>query len=211
MKSALAAVVLVVAAVAVIALTRGDDGRGTTDASVSATNPGRASTSADALLRTCRERVDAQRPTRTSRDIDAGPVTFNGLNEAAALPAGDFQPLRGRYLVLKAVTEVDASKKVRITIAPQDRGHASLLYDQRRYRDDGRYRLDDGLPSVRLHACAKDQPSSIADRSVGPTTQFNGGFIVTRPSCVRVQVSVEGSPKTTSRTIRFGVARSACD
>ncbi len=168
-------------------------------ASVTQTGPG--------IVRTCASRVDgAGTPGGSGGSIGARGIRFTDLRAAALLRASDLAPTRRRYLAYKTVTEVDASRKVIVTIAAGSRRYARLLYDPSHFRDDGRYLLTDGQTSVTFVACARDQPTTTGSGTVGAKTQFNGGFIVAGRRCVSMLITSSGDPRPAHVVAQFGVA-----
>jgi hypothetical protein len=158
------------------------------------------------FARNCAESIEGGFLRPDSRfDVVVGPLTFHGLREASDLPRDSFAPRRGRYLAIKTVTSVRNDQRVVIAIKGSDRSSASLLYDNARFREDGRYLRSDGVSTVRLTACSRREPASDSR-----ATQFNGGFVVTRASCVRVLVFVNGEHRPREVSIPFGVAKGRC-
>jgi hypothetical protein len=120
----------------------------------------------------------------------------------------DLAPQRHRYLSIKTVTEVNADSEVIVEVARASQRYARLLYDQSKFRADGRYLLADGEKAVTFVACPATQKTASRGQ-VGPRTQFNGGFIVAGPRCVDLVVRSTATPKLVRLKVPFGVARCA--
>ena len=160
--------------------------------------------SADAT-RDCATHIEGRLPPADpSEDFYAGPVRFPRLltppvASPAARAGAYFRRRNGEYGGLKFVTEVRANTDVTVAIAPANRKTAGMLYGLDEI-DYGRFGIpfDEGEQVVRFKSCPADKrsfaPRFYRRRTVGPWTQFNGGFILTRPQCVRLDVYVRGRP-----------------
>jgi hypothetical protein len=131
-------------------------------------------------------------PARFARpaDVVAGPIAFTGLARVA-------DPAAFKRLRTHGVYAVKAAARVRA-----DRVGASLAYTGSRVRS-----VADGVPAVRFEACPANVPAFSYDGMVGPWTGFNGGFLVSRPVCLPVQVWVEGRRAPTRKLLSFGKGR----
>jgi hypothetical protein len=142
-------------------------------------------------------------PARFARpgDVVVGPIAFTGLARAAD-PAA-FRRLRahGVYIV-KAGARVRANRVVTLVVPSAYRARASLAYTGSRVR-----RVAEGEPAVRFEACPSNEPAFSYRGTVGPWTGFNGGFLVSRPICLPVQVWVEGRTAPTRKLLSFGKGR----
>jgi hypothetical protein len=74
-----------------------------------------------AVTRGCESRVDGGQAPRKPSDVVVGPVSFLGLRAVARQPASNFWPRRGRYLVWKSVTEVEAQEEVTLVVPQAER------------------------------------------------------------------------------------------
>lgn len=131
--------------------------------------------------------------------VKVGPVIFAGMGSAADLDAADFDPAAdGRFPALKFVTQVEARGKSSLLLQVVSEGNAqvALLYEIGRYNSEGLYAIEDGTSSVRFVPC-EDRPS----------TQFNGGLIVSGPTCVELTVMDERGEVLGRRRLPFGPAR----
>lgn len=158
-------------------------------------NPGQT------VVRNCRSRVEGPRLKAGPSDIQVGPITFYGLADAGQAPPREFAGKRGRGPAWKAVTEVVASTQATLTISASDRDKVALIYDNFGAANGDGYKLSAGSPAVRFEACPPDTPQFSGRHTVGPRTQFNGGFIVTRPGCYPVEVRAAGGDTGTSRAV----------
>ena len=211
-RAALALVpAVIVAAVVVWILAHGEDDQG-------GGGLGREPPVADAS-RDCPTHIEGRLPPADShKDLTVGPVRFRGFRrtsrDALTGRPGDYFEIRhGEYHGLKFITEVRAGTDVTVAIAPPSRDRARLLYDL--HFKYGRYGIpfDQGERAVRFRACAADHaafsPRFYGRRTVGPWTQFNGGFLFARPQCLRLDVYVRG--KEGRRFVEpFGGSRASC-
>lgn len=151
-------------------------------------------------LRDCDSRVEGPSlPVRHRTNLRAGPVTFYGLKYQARVPSGEFQLKHGR--AVKTVTEVDAEEVVTVTLAASDRDALTLIYG-----NYGAMTSD----AVRFEACPAETPrvSGRPGKTVGPRTQFNGGFVVHRPGCFEIQVATEDEASV--HPVLFGTRVAEC-
>ena len=155
--------------------------------------------SADAT-RDCRTHIEGKLPPASpSQDFFAGPVRFRGFHPTSRFAAREgnayFRRRDGGYGGLKFVTEVRASTDVVVAIAPKNRKAAGMLYglDEVEHGEFG-IPFDEGEQAVRFKACPTEKRRFGGRARIGPWTQFNGGFILTRPQCVRLDVYVRGRP-----------------
>jgi hypothetical protein len=156
-------------------------------------------------VRYCRSRAEGPGPPETTSrpgDTVVGPFSFAGL-ERVASPRG-LQPYRAApgYLVT-AGANVLAGTRATLVIGRSARGWASLSYATRHLR-----RVSDGDPAVQFQACPADEPAFSYDGPVGITTGFAGGFILSHPGCVPLEVHAPGRPPVRAM-IPFGVDRCA--
>lgn len=68
-----------------------------------------------------------------------------------------------------------------VTVDPSDRPHAALLFDRRRFRSHGRYRLVDGRAAVRFSSCGERR-----------RTRSIGALLVDGPRCVGLTIREAG-------------------
>src|SRR5215216_1594603 len=110
-----------------------------------------------------------------------------------ALPAAKRERLRRLAKVyfsqLKTPVTVAAGHIVSLAIARADRPYAAFMFvsaSGRRGRQIGpyySYRVSDGTPAVRFHACRSDEPRFSGPGTVGPYTSFPGGMVVAGARC----------------------------
>jgi hypothetical protein len=193
------------AVVALIAVLGGGaiwlQGRGDGEARGSSASPSRDRPRPEAF-RGCRTHIEGRLPPADRRkDFIAGPVRFRGFRAysrfAAREPRRDFFEIPGgHYRGLKFVTEVRAGADVTVAIGPASRDSAGLLFDLNGRSGPSGIRLRWSQRAVRFRACPADRSASnprfYRRATVGPWTQFNGGFLFTRPQCLRLDVYVRG-------------------
>jgi hypothetical protein len=127
-------------------------------------------------------------------DLLAGPLIFYGLRNAnrAALrhPSEAFRTVDGEYPPLKIIAEVRANALATVSIARRDRERARLVFGLPFPRGKRRLglRLEEGQIAVRFEGCTPSQGRFSSAGAVGRRTQFNGGFLFTRPQCLRILV-----------------------
>ncbi len=110
------------------------------------------------------------------RSLVVGPIAFVGLPAGAA--EGSLGVHGTRAYPQKVLAVVDRGGPVTVSVAPEARAFAGLLYDPHRF-PDGRVGLASTDVGVTFHPCGGDQRR----------TQFNGGILVLRPGCVVLDVS----------------------
>jgi hypothetical protein len=140
------------------------------------------------FARGCGERVEGElAPDWRSQSVIAGALAF----PYARLLAREDRP---RLHVEKVLAAVEPGETVTVVVPPRERSFVALVYDPPVWKRWSRRppRLSDGDRSVRLTACADEQPH----------TQFNGGFIVRWPHCARLEVY--GAGERHEAAIPFG-------
>src|SRR3954453_23291984 len=155
----------------------------------------RASGSQPVAVRSCASHIAGERLHADPRDdLVARPVTFHGLRAAsraaARAPSHAFQSKNGEYRPLKVIADVEANALATVSIAPPDRGRARLVYrlpfpGGRRARG---LRLAEGQVAVRFEGCPPSQGRFSSPGSVESRTQFSGGFLFSKPQCLRIDV-----------------------
>ena len=114
-----------------------------------------------------------------------GPIALGSLRvlKRSQLPAA--RTGQRRFYPIESIAVINAGATVTVAVAPADRGHAGLIYDQSKFRSDGRYRIADLDDVVRFEACA--DPTFNYGYS-----QFDGGFVVAGRRCFSLDVYVNG-------------------
>jgi hypothetical protein len=154
---------------------------------------GAAPAQEDVPTRSCRSRIESGHGPLTfpSQDaVVAGPVAFSGLQRVARSLGrrGD----DGRYFV-KAGLTIRAGRRVTISVPARFVDRIGLAYA----------RTPEPVPAVRFEPCPPATRAFSYDGRVGAVTGFNGGFVLTRAGCYRVEVRVEGG-RTHAVHIPFG-------
>jgi hypothetical protein len=115
------------------------------------------------------------------RALVLGPLALGGLRTYS--PRTPLPPARGaRRGAYEVIAILAAGADVTITIPRYERSTVALIYDPGKFRDDGLYRVADLDHTMRLVACR-------SRRFNHGVSQFDGGFVVTRPQCVRLRVA----------------------
>jgi hypothetical protein len=154
---------------------------------------GAAPAQSDVPIRDCRSRIESgQGPLGFSArgGVVVGPVAFSGLQRVAA-SLGRRGP-DGRYFVKSAVT-IRAGRTVTLSIPARFGERIGLAYA----------RTPEPVASVRFEPCPPATRAFSYEGRVGAVTGFNGGFVLTRPGCFRVEVRVDGG-RTHAARIPFG-------
>jgi hypothetical protein len=108
-----------------------------------------------------------------SRARTVGPAHMVGFGSDA--PSRD--STTGEFAV-KVLLVIDRGPPVTISVAPEDRTLVALMYISTRFNI---HRVTDQDAAVTFEPCAGDA-----------TTQFNGGFVLRRPLCAHLTLTVEG-------------------
>lgn len=115
------------------------------------------------------------------RALVLGPLALSNVRTYKAS-----QPLPGhigeRYGAYEIIAVVRHGVKVAISLPRSEWATVGLLYDPSKFRDDGSYLIKDMAQVARLEACK----SASFGHGV---SQFDGGFVITRPQCVRFTVT----------------------
>jgi len=185
---------------------------GASEASTTTSLPTRA----DFSSRRCGTRIGMGYGTDDPADADfpilsIGPISLLDLDFewTAGRQAADFgRNPDGDYVPMKFVLVVsqDAEGPVVVSIADDDRDHAGLVYDV-----PGRFPTPDQEPY--------EHPSSLAETDhtmkfevCDLDAQYNGGIVVTEPTCLDLFVIDEGleSDNEWTASIPWGVSAEAC-
>ncbi|MDA0167957.1 hypothetical protein OJ998_02575 [Solirubrobacter taibaiensis] len=132
------------------------------------------------------------------RDVVAGSVSIVGANRLS----GRKPPANGRSWVLKQPVIIRAGAPVVIRVAARDRRYVALEFDPDAFSEQNRT-VEDGLSSVRFHACPPDTKRFSDGKPLGEWTGYPGGLIVARPRCVTLEFLEEGKP-TVRRRVGIG-------
>lgn len=167
-------------------------------------------------LRGCATRAESGGPDDGGRrpgEVAIGPLRFAGLARLARRRAlavdrtGVYRARQGRRELpvyrVKVGVVLPAGVRATLSIGATARGRAALSYAP---RPPGVRTRPVGEPAVRFEACAADEPAFSYDGPVGPVTGFSGGFVLTRPGCVPLEVAVPGRAMLRAR-VPFGVGR----
>ncbi len=149
--------------------------------------PGGHRSAAGSVVRTCADTISGQLPARwhTQRHgtVIAGPITFaNVLENGSVYPSHFFEGL----------AVVRPGRAVTVSIPPYERDRVALDYTSVAPRK--RFYLSQGTRSVTFHPCP------------GPAgqTQFDGGFIVSRPQCAVINIQTAGDAGVIQGFLPFG-------
>jgi hypothetical protein len=119
------------------------------------------------------------------RSLRVGAIALGNLR---VLRRSQLEPARvsqRRFLPIESVAKVDAGAVVTVAVAAADRRHVGLIYDQSKFRPDGRYRIEDLDDVVRFEACT--DPAFNHGYS-----QFDGGFVVAGQRCFALDIYIDG-------------------
>jgi hypothetical protein len=126
--------------------------------------------------------------------VSIGPLMLVGIPQTAKLPSRAFKPHEGRYSAIKALAVVMGPSDVTVTVPATQRDWVSLLYDPTARATRNGFLLSAGDPRVTFTTC------------LGKDPQYNGGFIATKPGCVKLEV--ESRTSSTSGWISLGAGDS---
>jgi hypothetical protein len=116
--------------------------------------------------------------------ITAGPLAiYPARSEFPHLPRDDFVPVTrpARYAAVEAAMTVLPGADVTVAVGAGARSTVAFLFDSARFGDANRgYTVREGDRAVTFHGCFK------------PYTQYQGGFVVTRPQCAHLTVRGRG-------------------
>lgn len=150
--------------------------------------------------RTCSTAGSAGVPSQYRRHaLIVGDVVLGGLRDLSART--DASVTKGeRHGAIESILVIPAGAEVTLSVPAQERDVVGLIYDGRKFRDDGAYRIADLDSSFRFIACR--------DRSFNHgLSQFDGVYVVAGRRCVQIDVAVPTRPV---RQLRFPVGAS-CD
>lgn len=148
---------------------------------------------ADVFVRSCESSVSGDLGAGWQRGaVLAGPVAFVGAHGYEDDPKRLFLATApGMARAQKVLAVVEGDSPVVISLRTRD---AALFYDPSKWGQSNRVPFQRGDEVTRFEPCTEDTQRS---------TQFNGGFLVRRPTCVRVRVQNEGG-ETTVASLSFG-------
>jgi hypothetical protein len=152
---------------------------------------------ADAFVRSCDSSVFGDLGKGWVADsVVAGPVVFVGLRGYATMSEQEIRAGRnGRIVPMKVLLVAQGTEPVAVTIGGGGVGSAALWYDPEAW-STRRPTLEDGDLEVVFEPCGG-----------GPQfTQFNGGFLLSGPSCVPVVVTTSDG-EVSQATLSFGAGR----
>lgn len=156
---------------------------------------------AEAVL-DCHNRHETGKPRRTlvePGDLQIGPVAFRALGRKIRSLADD---RFGRIYIVKSPILVRAGAPVVVAIASHAQSRASLLLP-------GPYprQVSGGGNAIRFEPCPRNQQAISHAGTIGVATELAAGFVIARPSCVPVEVWVDGRSAPVRRTLPFGRVR----
>jgi hypothetical protein len=146
----------------------------------------------DVFVRTCESSVSGDLGAGWRRNaVLAGPVAFVG---------GGYEDDPGGLFLVRAPGMARAQKVLvvvagdRPVLVSVRRRHTALFYDPSKWGQSNRVPFSRGDDVTRFEPCTEDSQRG---------TQFNGGFLVRRPTCVQVRVQIEGEEPTVA-SLSFG-------
>ncbi|HEY5197488.1 MAG TPA: hypothetical protein VIJ51_10730 [Solirubrobacteraceae bacterium] len=152
-------------------------------------------------------------PNRWPRPVDeavaAGPIAWPDALDLASDPgprstAAAYAPYHGLSLIVDDLVAVNDGAVVQVRIPASERTRLSLDYLGLSPRTAaGRYAVADGASQVTFHSCS---PGS----TDGPSSRFDGGFIVAGAQCALVDVYTGDGRQPLVRRIPFGVPAGVC-
>ena len=161
-------------------------------------------TAGEPPVRSCSERAEIGRPVSGPGrdDVRVGPVFFAAAKQHADRPAAAFRPPRGEsHMHLKVALIARASARVTLVIPREHRSVAGLAYAGGE-PPRAPFTVANGGAATRIRACRRDQRAFSYSGTVGRWTAFPGGFLLTGPGCVPVEVRERG--RVYRKTLSFG-------
>jgi hypothetical protein len=145
------------------------------------------------FVRTCESSVSGDLGAEWRRDaVIAGPVAFVGARGYGDDPKSWFVAHKeGMATAQKVLAVVMGDRPVLVSVS---RPNAALFYDPSKWGQSNRVPFRRGDEETRFEPCTENSQKG---------TQFNGGFLVRRPTCVQVRVQVEGEEPTIA-SLSFG-------
>jgi hypothetical protein len=117
-----------------------------------------------------------------------GPLAFGNMRSFRAnqpLPSRRRHGRHEQFGAYEVIAILNATTSATVRIPPAERRTVALIYDPNKFKSNGWYRLRNLDHQVRFVACK----SRNFNHGV---SQFDGGFMVTTPQCVRFDVRVPG-------------------
>jgi hypothetical protein len=145
------------------------------------------------FVRSCESSVSGDLGAGWRRDaVLTGPVAFVGARGYEDDPKRLFLVRNpGMARAQKVLAVVDGDSPVVVTLRTRA---AALFYDPSKWGQSNRVPFRRGDEVTRFEPCTEDSQRG---------TQFNGGFLVRRPTCVQVRVQMEGGEPTVA-SLSFG-------
>jgi hypothetical protein len=155
--------------------------------------------------RTCRERIEVNRPIQFGgpQSVAVGRISFSGLARYADPEefAETYNERSGIYGI-KSGIGVRANRNVKLSIAPAQRSVAGLSYTM-----DQRIAEPGVQPVVLFSPCRPSQRAFSYRGKVGKATGFSGGLAVTEPMCLVLEARTRGRAPV-RRAISLGMGDS---
>jgi hypothetical protein len=117
--------------------------------------------------------------------LRVGPIALGGLGGLSLAQLPPRRPRQQRFLALESIAIIKAGAVVTVTVPVAQRRSVGLLYDQDKFRPDGRYRVKDLDFVVRFEAC-KDPAFNHG------ISQYDGGIVVAGRRCFTLDFSIAG-------------------
>jgi hypothetical protein len=120
------------------------------------------------------------------QSLRVGPIALGGLGtvKLAQFPERESRQQQ-RFYPLESIAVVKAGAVVTVAVPASERGFTGLIYDQDKFRPDGRYRVSDLDFVVRFEAC-KDRGFNHG------ISQFDGGVVVAGRRCFTLDFYIAG-------------------
>jgi hypothetical protein len=129
--------------------------------------------------------------------LRVGPLSLGGLRTVEPGQLPELRAGQQRAYPLESIAVIDAGAVVTIAVPASERRFVGLIYDQDKFRADGRYRVRDLDRVVRFEAC-KD-PNFNHGRS-----QYDGGVVVAGRRCFHLDFWTGPRSRRVRRTIPPG-------
>jgi hypothetical protein len=128
------------------------------------------------------------------QSLRVGPIALGALGTVKLSQFPERRVGQQRFYPLESIAVVNAGSVVTVAVPESQRGFAALIYDQDKFRPDGRYRVNDLDFVVRFEACRDP-------RFNHGISQFDGGVVVAGPRCFTLDFYIAGRRAKVSRRV----------
>lgn len=147
------------------------------------------------VVRTCRTSGKGGVSARSYADsLVVGPIALGSLGNATDDVLPNRPPQSSSFPAVESIAVLRAGSSVTVAIPSRERPFVGFIYDTRKFRDDGLYRIGELDHVVRFVACTDR-------RFNGGVSQFDGGIVVDGPRCVSLEFHIDSSARVVRRRV----------